>query len=82
MELLTIDPKEISVLTPNFCQALSDINFAARVYRELGAEVIGIDMTPALTGEKPKMLVIAPACVVPPTFGRVEVTRQLPNNLH
>jgi hypothetical protein len=79
MELLTQSQQAVSVLTPNFCQALRDTNFAARVYRDLGAKIIGIDMTPALHGAKPKMLVDAPACVVPPTFGRVEVTRQLPN---
>jgi hypothetical protein len=68
-----------AVLSPRMVQALSDANFAARVYRDLGAKVINVDMTPALHGEKPKLLVYAPASVNPPSFGRVEVTRQLPN---
>ena len=70
-----------AVLSPAVVQALADANFAARVYRGLGAKVICVDVTPALRGEKPRLVVDAPASIDPPTFGRVEVTRQL-SNIH
>ena len=70
------------VLSPRFIQSLGDVNFAARVYRGLEARIINVDVTPALHGEKPRLVIDAPAFIDPPTFGRVEVTRLLPSNLH
>ena len=68
----------VTVFTPEFSQALRDANFAVRVYRNLGAKIISVDVTPALHGDKPEILVDAPANINPPSLGRVHVTRRLP----
>ncbi|MEY4591520.1 MAG: hypothetical protein RIR18_415 [Pseudomonadota bacterium] len=65
------------VMNPVFLSFLQEANWFVRVYRELEIQIVSIDVTPALKGEKPRMVVIAPANVNPPTFGRLEVTRQL-----
>lgn len=71
-----VQGKPPKVFTPDRLKALGDSVFALKTYRELGIRVLSLDLTPIMTGGKPKFLVDAPACFEEvPTFNRVEVRR-------